>query len=100
MNFIKNLFGKSTDLRALLQEGAVVIDVRSPLEYATGHMKGSRNIPLEKLSERFEEIRKLNKPVITVCRSGMRSNTASSFLKGKGLNAVNGGPWTSLQQIA
>jgi rhodanese-related sulfurtransferase len=100
MGFLKNLFGKPTDLRQLLDEGAVIIDVRSPLEFNNGHIKGSKNIPLDTLQRRLDEIVKFNKPLITVCQSGMRSSTAKSFLEGKGLRVVNGGSWSALNKIA
>ena len=100
MNFFKNLFHNSTTLQQFLNEGAVIIDVRTPQEFASGHVKGSKNIPLDSLQNRFEEIRSANKPVITVCQSGMRSSTAKSFLQGKGLKVINGGSWTNLNKIA
>ena len=100
MNFFKNLFRNSTTLQQFLDEGAVIIDVRTPQEFASGHVKDSKNIPLDSLQNRFEEIRSANKPVITVCQSGMRSGTAKSFLQGKGLKVINGGSWAKLNKIA
>ena len=100
MNILKNLFGKSTNLQQFIDEGAVIIDVRTPQEFDQGHVKGSKNIPLDSLQNRFEEIRNLNKPVITVCQSGMRSGTAKSFLESKGLTVINGGAWATLNKIA
>jgi len=73
--------------------------VRTPYEYDSGHIKGSKNIPLDALQNKWEEIRRLNKPVITVCHSGMRSGTAKSFLEAKGLKVVNGGSWAALNKI-
>ena len=100
MSFLKNLFGKSPNLQQFLDEGAVIIDVRTPQEFAGGHIKGSKNIPLDSLQKRFVEIRIMNKPVITVCKSGMRSSTAKSFLQGKGLKVINGGSWAGLNKLA
>jgi rhodanese-related sulfurtransferase len=91
---------KAGDLRQFLNEGAVIIDVRTPFEYASGHIKGSRNIPLENLQANLNALRNLNKPIITVCQSGMRSGTAKSFLQSNGLRVVNGGSWVSLNKIA
>jgi rhodanese-related sulfurtransferase len=96
MNFLRNIFGKQAELKKLLNSGAVIIDVRSPQEFSGGHVKGSKNIPLDTLQNRLEEIKKLEKPVITVCQSGMRSSTAKSFLQSKGLTAMNGGSWSGL----
>lgn len=97
-----NLFSsKSNDqVRTFLNEGAVIIDVRSPQEFNSGHIKGSKNIPLNVLHNSVEEIKRLNKPVITVCHSGMRSGSAKSFLQDKGIKVVNGGSWISLNKIA
>ena len=67
-------------------------------EYKEGHIKGSKNIPLDTISSKIEEIKKLNKPVIACCRSGMRSAQATSILKQNGIEVLNGGGWESLQR--
>jgi phage shock protein E len=100
MNFLKNIFDKSTELKKILDEGAVIIDVRSPQEFSEGHIKGSKNIPLGLLQNSVEEIKKSGKPVVTVCQSGMRSGSAKSFLQSKGITAINGGSWSSLKKLA
>jgi phage shock protein E len=100
MKFLQNLFGdKQSGIRQLLNEGAIVIDVRTPLEYNAGHVRGSKNIPLDQLKERVDEIRAFNKPLITVCQSGMRSGTARSFLQSRGFEVVNGYSWQALNKI-
>jgi len=91
----KNLF-KKTDYSQLFNDGAVVIDVRSPQEYAGGAIPGSENIPLGSISSRIKQIKSLGVPVICVCASGMRSGTAKAQLKSAGVNAFNGGPWTKM----
>ena len=91
-----NLFGGSTSVDAVeqyLQKGAVVIDVRTIEEFEEGHVQGSKNIPLNTISSYLEEIKKLDKPVITCCRSGARSGSAATILKQHGVDAINGGPW-------
>ena len=45
-SFFKNLFGPGTDYKALVEAGAIIIDVRSPQEFDGGHIKGSKNIPV------------------------------------------------------
>lgn len=98
IEFIKKLFGiKTVDFRELVNNGAVIIDVRSPMEYKSGNIKGSKNFPVENIRSKVAEIKKLNKPIITVCRSGARSGMAKSILKSAGIDVYNGGPWTSLQ---
>jgi phage shock protein E len=99
MNFLKNIFGKSTELKTFLDNGALVIDVRTPQEFSAGHVKGSRNIPLNMLQNSIEEIKKSGKPVITVCQSGMRSGSAKSFLQSRGIIVINGGSWSGLKKL-
>lgn len=80
----------------MLSQGAVVIDVRSPQEYKGGHVKGSKNIPLPNIPNKADQIKKLNKPVIFCCASGMRSGQATSQMKRQGLDCMNGGSWQSV----
>ena len=97
-NTIKNLFQReSPDFASLVREGAVIIDVRTPSEFQSGHIQGSRNIPLNLIQSKLSEIKKLNKPIITVCRSGARSASAKSMLVSAGLTVYNGGPWNVLE---
>ncbi len=90
------LFGKKAPIEEYLKEGAVVIDVRGVDEYKGGHVKGSKNIPLHTLPMRYEEVVNLNKKIICVCLSGGRSGQATSFLKSKGVDVINGGPWQNV----
>jgi rhodanese-related sulfurtransferase len=99
MNFLQNIFGKPTDLKNLIDNGAVIIDVRTPQEFSAGHVKGSKNIPLNVLLSNVDEIKKFGKPIVTVCQSGMRSGTAKSFLQSKGIKVINGGSWTGLNKL-
>ncbi|MFZ4056895.1 MAG: rhodanese-like domain-containing protein [Ferruginibacter sp.] len=96
LGFLKKLFGPGTDFKALMSSGAIIVDVRSPQEYKSGHIKGSRNIPLEQVKNKAAELKKIGKPIITVCRSGARSGMAKSILKSSGIDVYNGGPWNSL----
>jgi len=85
------------DYKKLLQEGGVVVDVRSKVEYAGGHIKGSRNIPLPTLNSGSPLLKDNNQPIITCGASGMRSASAKSLLRSKGYtNVHNGGSWSSL----
>jgi len=99
MSFLKRLFGIGEDsakIKELLANGAIVIDVRSKAEFAGGHYKGSKNIPLDQLSSHVNEIKKYNTPIVVCCASGMRSGSAASTLKKEGIEVYNGGGWTSL----
>jgi rhodanese-related sulfurtransferase len=79
-----------------MSRGAVIIDVRTQGEFVNGAIKGSKNIPLQVINTKVNQIKKLNKPVITCCASGMRSGSAASFLRNNGVEAMNGGGWASL----
>ena len=80
-----------------MSRGAVIIVVRTQGEFVNGAIKGSKNIPLQVINTKVNQIKKLNKPVITCCASGMRSGSAASFLRNNGVEAMNGGGWSSLQ---
>jgi rhodanese-related sulfurtransferase len=100
INAIRNLLGlgPKTDLGELIDNGAVIIDVRSPGEYASGHVKGSVNIPLDTLKSKLGRFKK-DMPVITCCASGMRSGIARSTMQQAGFQKVyNGGSWHSLKK--
>ena len=97
MGLLSKLFGGSAvNYKELVANGASIIDVRTPGEYASGHIKGSLNIPLQQLEKNIAKINK-SKPVITCCASGMRSGSAKSILKSKGYDVHNGGGWSSLK---
>ena len=91
------LGGKSESIKEFVDKGAIIIDVRTPGEFQGGHIKGSKNIPLNTIGNQIESIKKLNKPVIACCASGMRSSQATSFLKSNGIDVINGGGWSSLE---
>ena len=95
--FLKRLFGPVADFKALVENGALIIDVRTPQEFRQGHVKGSVNIPLDSINRETEKIGKKNLPVITVCQSGMRSGSAARILKNAGVEAYNGGGWLGFQ---
>ena len=96
------LFGGGNDgaaIEAYLKDGAVVIDVRTVEEFAGGHVSGSKNIVLNSIPGKVAEIKKMNKKVIAVCRSGARSGQATSFLKQQGIDVINGGPWQNVAKF-
>lgn len=67
---------------------AILLDARTPSEYAAGHMEGFRNIPLDDLRDRLGEI-ELGKPVYVTCQSGLRSYIACRILEANGHEAYN-----------
>lgn len=89
---------KGNNIVEYKEKGAVILDVRTYEEFASGHISGSKNIPLQILNNKIEEIKKMNKPIIACCRSGMRSGQATSILKQHGIDCINGGGWDSLER--
>ena len=98
IDLLKRLFGiKTVDFKKLVEEGAMIIDVRTPQEFKSGNVKGSVNIPVDQIPAKAKQIAAKNKVVIAYCRSGMRSKLATNTLKGMGVEAYNGGSLHAMQ---
>jgi phage shock protein E len=99
LSLLKKILGLETaDLSQLIKNGAIIVDVRSKGEFASGHVKGSINIPLEQIATNADKLKK-HVHVIVCCRSGNRSGMAKRTLQTKGLNNVtNGGSWQNVNQ--
>ena len=68
-------------LQMINHQEALVLDVREPEEFKSGHLLNAKSIPLGKLRERIGEIERYrDKPIVVVCRSGNRSATACALL--------------------
>ncbi|GLV47234.1 sulfurtransferase [Thermus sp. LT1-2-5] len=81
------------ELYRALSAGAMVVDVRTPAEFAQGHVPGAVNLPVEEVARWADTLPK-DKPVYLYCRSGNRSRQAAEYLKKKGytnLYNVEGG---------
>jgi rhodanese-related sulfurtransferase len=77
-----------------------LLDVRTPAEFETAHIRGAYNVPLDILNEHAREIRIVNEPVVLVCASGQRAKKAEAALVEAGmaqLHVLDGGmtAWTS-----
>jgi phage shock protein E len=94
--FLKKAFGPGTDFKALVQKGAVIVDVRTAHEFKEGHIENSVNIPLDGVNAQSNGLLRAGKPVITVCRSGVRSGMAVRMMRQSGIEAYNGGAWNVL----
>lgn len=80
----------SEQVRQKVAEGVLLLDVRTPQEYAGGHIPGSRNIPLDELNERIESVLPdQSRPIIVYCQSGGRSAAAARLLKNMGYADVS-----------
>ena len=100
-NITVNQLKAKLDLNADL----VILDVRTNQEWdgPLGHIKNARLIPLQELSKRYTELNPVkNKEIIVYCRSGNRSQVATTLLRENGFNAVNmiGGmkAWNAMTQ--
>jgi rhodanese-related sulfurtransferase len=69
-------------------DGALVLDVREPDEFRSGHIKGATLIPLGDLGERLAELPK-SQDIVVVCASGSRSGAATRYLVSAGYKAFN-----------
>ncbi len=100
LKILKKLFRAepSVNFKELTEKGAVIVDVRTPAEFKAGHIKEAINVPLDTVSRQLQMIKKINKPVIAVCRSGSRSGMAINILKKAGIEAYNGGAWDLLKR--
>ena len=99
MGLFSFLTGGSS-LKQVLQKGAVIIDVRTAQEFDQGKLPGSINIPVDRISINLQRIRDMNKPIILVCSSGIRSRTATQLLRQKGMKQVyNGGNWEKVLRL-
>ena len=86
-------------IQQYLDNGAIVLDVRTQMEWDEGHLEGSKHIVLNTIPDHLEEIKAFNKPIIAVCKSGGRSQSATDFLNQNGLDVINGGPWQNVDQL-
>ena len=92
LDVIKNLFGGSVnqELKAVINNGAYIVDVRSPSEYSSGSANKAVNIPLDIIQNQLQKF-KGKKNIVVFCRSGMRSSQAKNILERNGFkNVMNG----------
>lgn len=75
-------------LEELLTEGAALVDVREPAEYAEAHVPGATLIPMGQLGARLAEL-DATAPVYLICRSGQRSAVVGEALEAHGYETVN-----------
>ncbi|SRR6266511_3877873 len=83
----------SAEAHEIIDHGGVLLDVRSPEEFAAGHLPGAMNIPVGEVRARAAELGPRSRPVVTYCRSGGRSARAAATLRELGFERVlNLGP--------
>lgn len=82
-----------------LANGAIIVDVRTVGEYRQGHVEGSINISLDTIAGKVKKLKKMNKPILLCCASGIRSASATFILKKNGIECYNAGSWHRINKI-
>ncbi len=91
---LRKLFGRpfdnvsAADAAALVEKGAILLDVREPHEWQAGHAPKARHLPLGQLPNRARELPS-GRPILTICRSGSRSARAAAMLASDGRQVSN-----------
>ena len=78
-----------TTFRELMQQGAILVDVRTPAEFSGGHMRDAVNIPVDVINGATAQLGATDRPVIVYCRSGNRSGQAARILRSLGYTQVH-----------
>lgn len=101
MGFFSALFGNTdnSQLTEVIKDGAFLVDVRTPVEFADGSVKGAVNVPLDTVSSQLAKF-KDKKNIVVFCRSGNRSGQVKSILEQNGFqNVINGGTWQNVNKV-
>lgn len=72
----------------MIEQGAMVIDVRTPEEFSAGHLDQAVNYPLSELDKHIAALDK-SQPIVLYCRSGNRSGQALAYMESKGFTALH-----------
>jgi phage shock protein E len=77
-----------------------IVDVRIPSEFSKGHIANSINIPLKEIAEKLEDLKKMSKPLVICCGSGLDCRHAHIYLSQHGVkNTYAGGSWLELNAL-
>lgn len=79
---------KGSVAQKLVREGALLVDVRTPAEYQSGHLERAVNIPFDELAARQSELGGKDTPVVLYCRSGRRTALGARTLQEQGFTKV------------
>lgn len=82
----------------MINEGALLVDVRTPDEYKQGHLSGAKLIPVKEVEKRVAEFGEdKSRPIVVYCKRGIRSGRAEQTLLKLGFtNVLNGGGYNAL----
>jgi rhodanese-related sulfurtransferase len=82
---------EAADAVKLINNDAVVVDLRSAEAYSRGHIVGARSIPSDELSAKMDSLEKFkSKPIVTVCDAGIASTRAVNQLRNAGFESAYG----------
>lgn len=91
-DLLKKFTGPDIDLKQLVSDGAMIVDVRSPAEFAQGHVDGAVNIPHTAVGASISRVaRDKAQCIIVYCASGARSGAARGALQSAGYTNVTNG---------
>ena len=92
---------KSNKAGSVIQSGALIIDVRTPQEFESGHFSTAINIPHDQIERRIKELGDdKNKPIVLYCHAGSRASIAAEVLKRNGfVNVVNAGGYSDIRRF-
>ena len=80
---------EATDAVKLINNGAVVVDLRSTEAFGRGHIVNARNVPADEIESRLSSLGvDKTKPVVAVCDAGVSSRRAVAALRQKGFESV------------
>lgn len=78
------------EAKALVKDGAFLLDVRTPGEFSAGHIQGAVNIPVQELEQQLAQLpQKKDQPIVVYCHSGRRSASAKQIMEKAGYTKVS-----------
>lgn len=86
-------------IQQYLNQGALILDVRSKGEWKSGHIVNAIHIELNEIPNNVNRIKELNAPIVVVCVSGVRSGQVAEFLKKHEIDTFNGGSWEVVAEL-
>lgn len=95
-DFIRKDIGNAIEL---LNQGALVLDVRTVAEYRAGHGRNSHNCPVGRIEVFLNSHSPNDGPIVTCCATGARSGKAARILQSHGFTVANGGNWKNVEKI-
>lgn len=93
MNWYKKLFSEASSAKApAYKDDVLIIDLRTAIEFASGHVEGALNLPMDKLGQNYASVvPDKSRQIVVYCQAGSGSDVATMFLKlRRYANVING----------